>query len=146
MKTQLTSIILSMSALTLCAQDKKPAAPPAGETAKDGVKHVDAAAAKKLIDESAGSKDAKLVVLDIRTPEEFKAGHIAGAKNVDFLAKDFAEKAGALDKNATFLVHCQSGGRSTRSLETLRKLGFKSIVHMDGGFSGWKKAGLPVEK
>jgi len=142
---KLTILIISMSALNLSADDKKPAAP-AAETSKDGVTHTDAAGAKKLIDDSAAKKDGKVVVLDVRTPEEYQAGHIAGAVNIDFKEKDFADKAAKLDKSKTYVVHCQGGGRSTKSLEVFKKLGFKSIVHLDNGFGSWQKAGLPVEK
>ena len=145
MKTQLTALLIAMSVCSISAQESKPAAPAATE-AKDGVKHVDAAGAKKVLDEAAAKKDAKVVVLDIRTPEEYKEGHIAGATNIDFKAKDFADNVAKLDKTKTYVVHCQSGGRSTRSLETFKTLGFKSIVHLDGGFSGWEKAKLPVAK
>lgn len=145
MKTQLTALILAMSAVTLTAQEKKPAAP-AADAVKDDVKHTSATGAKKLIDDSAAKKDGKIVVLDIRTPEEFKDGHIAGAVNVDFKEKDFAAKVAKLDKSKTYIVHCQSGGRSTKSLEVFKKLEFKSIVHLDNGFGSWEKAGLPVEK
>lgn len=127
------------------ADDAKPAAPPAAES-KDGVRHTDAAGAKKLLDHAAAKKDGKLVVLDVRTPEEYKAGHIAGAANIDFKAADFADKVGKLDKNKTYIVHCQSGRRSTSSLETFKKLGFRNIVHLDSGFAGWEKAKLPVTK
>ena len=145
MKTHLTALIIAMSALSVSADDKKPAAP-AADTAKAGVKHADAAGAKKIIDDSAAKKDGKVVILDIRTPDEFKGGHIAGAVNVDFKEKDFADKVAKLDKDKTYVVHCQSGGRSTKSLEIFKKLGFKSIVHLDDGFGSWEKAGLPVEK
>ncbi len=145
MKTHLTALIIAMSALSVSADDKKPATP-AADAAKDGVKHADAAGAKKLIDDSAAKKDGKVVVLDIRTPDEFKGGHIAGAVNVDFKEKDFADKVAKLDKDKTYVVHCQSGGRSTKSLEIFKKLGFKAIVHLDNGFGGWEKARLPVEK
>ena len=145
MKTHLTALIIAMSALSVSADDKKPAAP-AADAAKDGVKHADAAGAKKIIDDSAAKKDGKVVVLDIRTPDEFKSGHIAGAVNVDFKEKDFTDKVAKLDKSKTYVVHCQAGGRSTKSLETFKKLGFKAIVHLDDGFGGWEKAGLPVEK
>jgi phage shock protein E len=138
MKLQLVAIIFAISTLTASAQEAKPS--------NDPVKHADAAGAKKLIDDSAAKKDGNVVVLDIRTPEEYKTGHIAGAVNVDFKGKDFADKVAKLDKEKTYVVHCQSGGRSTKSLETFKKLGFKTIVHLDNGFGGWQKAGLPVEK
>lgn len=127
-------------------QEAKPPAQPNVEAAKDGVKHVDAAGAKILLDKAAAQKESRVSVLDVRTPEEFKEAHIAGAVNIDILSKDFGEKVAALDRDRTYIVHCQSGRRSTKSLETLRKLGFKSIVHLDGGLAGWQKAALPLEK
>ena len=105
------------------------------------VKNVAVADAAKVI---AERKD--VVVLDLRTDEEFKAGHIAGAKNIDFLGSDFAKKIGELDKSKTYLVHCASGGRSTRSLDTFKSQKFTSILHMNEGFKAWSAAGKPVEK
>lgn len=86
----------------------------------------------------------KIVVLDVRTPEEFAAGHIAGAKNVDFQAADFAAKVAALDKKQTYLVHCAAGGRSGKTLEKMK--GFTAVYHLNEGFKAWEKAGKPVEK
>jgi rhodanese-related sulfurtransferase len=129
-----TRLFLTLAAALVCgiavADDKK----------SDGATHVDADAAAKLVEEG------KVVVLDVRTADEYNGGHIAGAKNIDFTENDFAEKAGKLDKSKPYLVHCASGRRSTASLEVLQKLGFKSIYHFDGGFKGWEKAGKPVEK
>ena len=87
-----------------------------------------------------------MVILDIRTPEEYAAGHIANAKNIDFRSPGFQDAIANLDKEQAYLVHCQSGGRSGQSLEMFERLGFKSIFHLDDGFSGWQKAGNPVEK
>ncbi|MCX6853306.1 MAG: rhodanese-like domain-containing protein [Verrucomicrobia bacterium] len=108
--------------------------------AEDKVKHVDAEGAAKLI--QAGS----ITILDVRTADEFSEGHLKDAKNVDILAKDFATNLGELDKSKPVLVHCQAGGRSTRSLPTLEKLGFSTVYHLDGGFGDWLKAGKPVVK
>ena len=105
------------------------------------VKNVAIADAAKVI---AERKD--VVVLDLRTEDEFKTGHIAGAKNIDFLGSDFAKKVGELDKGKTYLVHCGSGGRSTRSLDVFQSQKFTSILHMNEGFKAWTAAGKPVEK
>jgi len=105
------------------------------------VQNVDAAGAKKLL-----ADGGNVVVLDVRTPEEFAGGHVAGAKNLDFNSADFRENLSKLDREKTYLVHCEAGGRSIRSLSRFKELGFKSVVHLDGGFSGWVKAGQPVEK
>ncbi len=104
------------------------------------VTHVDSKQANKLIAEK------KVVVLDIRTPEEFKAGRIGGATNINFRATDFEQRIDGLDKSKSYIVHCASGGRSTQSLATFEKLSFRSIYHLDGGFKAWEKAGLPVQK
>ena len=64
-------------------------------------------------------KEADVVVLDIRTPEEYADGHIDGSVNIDFKAENFGEKIGQLDREKTYIVHCRSGRRSAESLETL---------------------------
>jgi rhodanese-related sulfurtransferase len=104
------------------------------------VKHVGPNEAQKLIAEK------KVIVLDLRTPGEFKTVHIAGATNIDFLASDFEARIEQLDTNKSYLVHCASGGRSTRSLPVLHKHNFELLYHLDGGIKAWEKAGLPVEK
>ena len=90
--------------------------------------------------------DKQNVILDVRTPGEFSAGHIAGAVNLDYNAPDFQEKAAALDKNKTYLVHCAVGGRSVRACEKLNHLDFPNLYNLPGGFKAWAKAGQPVEK
>jgi len=119
-----------LTALPLSADEakKEPAA----------VTHVDAAAAEKLVNES------KVTVLDVRTADEYKEGHIAGAKNIDFTENNFATLVKELDKEKPLLVHCAGGGRSTKSLKILEKEGFKKVYHLDGGLKGWVKDGKPV--
>lgn len=107
---------------------------------KEKVTHVNAEQAAKLIQEG------KVNVLDVRTADEFKEGHIKDAKNADILSKDFESQVQKLDKTKPVLVHCQAGGRSTRSLPRLEKLGFAEIYHLDGGMNDWQKAGKPVVK
>lgn len=96
-------------------------------------------AAAQLIKESSD-----VVVLDIRTPEEFAEGHVAGAVNVDFRADSFEEKIGELDPGTPYVVHCRSGGRSAQSLPILEKAGFEKIYHLEAGFNGWTASNLPV--
>ena len=86
-----------------------------------------------------------LAVLDVRTPEEFAAGALPGAINVDWKGRGFREALDGFDRSAPVLVHCESGGRSTYAVEALRDLGFEHILHMDGGMRAWRQAGLPVE-
>jgi rhodanese-related sulfurtransferase len=86
------------------------------------------------------------VVLDVRTPKEFAAGHIPGAVNIDWNAADFASKAASLDKSKTYLVHCAVGGRSAKASDKMTTLQFTNVYNLEGGMKAWEKAGKPVEK
>ena len=86
------------------------------------------------------------VILDVRTPEEFQAGHISGAVNLDVSASDFEAKAAALDRSKIYLVHCASGVRSARACAKLNHLDFQNLYNLPAGFRAWAKAGKPVEK
>ena len=90
--------------------------------------------------------DKQNVILDVRTATEFKAGHLAGAVNLDVNAPDFDAKAALLDKSKTYLVHCASGVRSVKACENLRRLDFPKLYNLPGGFRAWAQAGKPVEK
>jgi rhodanese-related sulfurtransferase/thioredoxin-related protein len=90
--------------------------------------------------------DKQNVILDVRTPEEFAAGHLPGAVNLDVSASNFQEKAALLDRRRIYLVHCASGVRSVRACEKLNRLDFPNLYNLPGGFRAWVKAGKPVEK
>jgi phage shock protein E len=90
--------------------------------------------------------DKQNVVLDVRTAKEFKAGHLAGALNLDVTAADFEQKAAALDKSKTYLVHCASGVRSERACKKMTQLDFPHLYNLPGGYKAWVAAGEPVEK
>ncbi len=120
------------------AQPVKPAA--AGAAEPSGFRRVGVAEFEKLWQEK------KYVVLDVRTADEFKSGHIPGAVNLDVLDDSFEKKLVELDKTKTYLVHCAAGRRSANAADEMKKLGFKSVVDLSPGFNGWKAAGKPVEK
>lgn len=86
------------------------------------------------------------VLLDVRTPEEFAAGHIPGAKNIDVNGLDFEKKVDHLDKSKTYLVNCASGARSARACMKLSKLDFPKCYNLQGGIHAWEKAGKPIER
>lgn len=87
---------------------------------------------------------ADLVVLDVRTPEEYAEGHLDGAVLVDFYDSDFAAQLAGLDPEVPYLVYCRSGNRSGQTLAIMDELGFESAVDVDGGIVAWAGAGLPV--
>ena len=87
---------------------------------------------------------AGLVVLDIRTPEEYNEVRIDGAINVDYYATDFADQLDTLDKNNPYVMYCRSGNRSSDAVETMKDLGFTEVYEIDGGIVNWYEAGFPV--
>ncbi len=89
---------------------------------------------------------AGLIILDVRTPQEFREGHLAGARNVDFFGGRFEMETADLPRDATLLIYCRSGKRSAAAAETLGEAGMDRILHMYQGIEGWKDAGLPLVK
>ena len=92
-----------------------------------------------------GVREKNIQVLDVRTPFEFKSGHLKNAILADWTNQEaFIEKVRLLDKSKTVYIYCQSGGRSAQATTWLIKNGFK-VYNLDGGIAAWTKAGKPVE-
>ena len=88
--------------------------------------------------------DPNVVILDVRTAEEFNEGHLEGALNIDWKQDGFMEKAKvALPKDRTIAVYCRSGRRSASASESLTAEGYKA-VNLKGGILAWKEAKKPV--
>jgi len=88
--------------------------------------------------------DSNVVVLDVRTAEEFGEGHLEGALNIDQAQSDFIEKAkGTLAIEKTIAVYCRSGRRSASAAGRLAAEGYKA-VNLKGGILAWKEAQMPV--
>src|SRR5262245_23995468 len=87
------------------------------------------------------------LVVDVRDPGEYSAGHILGAKNVplsrlgDGTAGELAKR-----KERPVIVYCEGGERSSKAVALLKKQGYTRVVNLTGGLKGWQQAGLPVEK
>jgi phage shock protein E len=97
--------------------------------------------------ESGIQGDIKAIVLDVRTPEEFEAGHVKGAININFYDDDFAEQVSkVIDVDATVYVYCKAGTRSANSCKIMENKGFKHLINLKGGFDNWVRAGKPVVK
>ena len=94
---------------------------------------------------SAKMKEHKGVILDVRTPEEFREGHIPGSVNIDYEAADFEAGLDTLNKEQAYYVYCRSGRRSGLAAEIMERKGFKDIYHLDGGLLDWNKRGLDWE-
>ncbi len=105
------------------------------------IKNIKAEEADQLLHKQTGT-----VVLDVRTQSEYQGGHLAKAVNMDFNGDDFQKNLEKLDKKQVYLLHCASGGRSSKARDMMKKLGFETVYHLDDGIKGWIKAGKPVVK
>jgi rhodanese-related sulfurtransferase len=85
-----------------------------------------------------------VIILDVRTPEEFNAGHIANAININVADPSFSSEVSKLDKNATVAVYCRSANRSAVATNEMAELGFTDMYDMQGGIIDWEAAGGPV--
>jgi phage shock protein E len=90
--------------------------------------------------------DSTTILLDVRTPEEYAEGHIAGAINIDYKGADFASRVDSLDKSKSYDLYCRSGHRSGESLKLMEEKGFTKVHHLDGGILKWQESGEPVIK
>lgn len=86
-----------------------------------------------------------VTVIDVRTPEEFAEGHIAGALNYNVQGPDFAQQISTLDPAGTYAVYCRSGNRSQPAVAAMAGAGITGIYELQTGIVGWQEAGLPVE-
>lgn len=85
-----------------------------------------------------------VVLLDVRTPQEFAEGHLEGAVNLDVSAPDFTTRLADLDPEATYAVYCRSGNRSQTALDLMTQAGFGAAADLAGGIGAWADAGMPV--
>ncbi len=119
-----------------------PAACTPSATSPSGIHHIDATRAQALIDRHAGS--SQLVILDVRTPKEYRQGHIAGAILMDFHRPDFSQRLQQLDTAKTYLIYCHTGYRSGRTVKMIEKMGFQTVYHLKRGIVEWYAEKLPL--
>jgi rhodanese-related sulfurtransferase len=88
----------------------------------------------------------KSTIVDVRTPEEFAAGHLRDAKNIPLA--DLGTRIGELEKSKSrsVIVVCQTGARADKAVRQLDAAGFADVVRLDGGIAAWQTAGLPIAK
>jgi rhodanese-related sulfurtransferase len=88
----------------------------------------------------------KTTIVDVRSSEEFAAGHLRDAKHIPLA--DLGTRIGELDKskNRTVVMVCQTGARSDKAARQLQAAGFEDVHSLEGGLAAWKAAGLPLTK
>ncbi len=84
------------------------------------------------------------LLVDVREPVEFAAGHIEGAQNIPL--GEIKTRAHSWGRGQTILLNCQAGTRSATAAAQLRELGFTAVLEIEGGFSAWQAAAQPVSQ
>lgn len=122
-------IILSVSFLFLACSNK-------------GYKNLNIEKAIKLVNSSTN-----LIILDVRTREEYLAGNIPNSINIDVLSQDFKSKIDMLDKNKEYLIYCRSGNRSSIASSIMSTNGFINIYNLENiGYQDFANAMLTNNK
>lgn len=94
--------------------------------------------------QSALEKDEKIVVVDVRTQDEWDAGHLDKAKHIEL--GEVQKNIAAIPKDAKMIAMCRSGQRSSIAASLLKRYGFNDVSHLKGGILAWSEAQLPLTK
>lgn len=143
------ALVFALTLVSLSVAQDKPKVPTWQTTvvkdwvakAKAEIKKVTPADVKAAID-----KKEKAIILDVRDPDEYKAGHLPGAIHVSRGKLEFTVWDKITDKEAKIYVYCLTAARSALATKTLNDMGYKNAVLMDAHFEEWVKAGYPVER
>ena len=104
------------------------------------IENIGASAFERLI------KKEDVIILDVRTSQEFDSGHIQDATNIDFYADDFIDKLKIVRKDVPIYVYCRSGGRSSAAASKMQALGFSRVYNLVGGIGAWEAINYPIIK
>ena len=132
----LSSILIVAGALAGCTRTALSTSDAPKGLVKDGVSEVSPADARR------GTDAAYSQFVDVRTPEEFAAGHAARAKNIPLA--DLQNQLGNLEKNEPVYLICRTSNRSRQAAKILQDAGFPRVAVVEGGTEGWQAAGLPM--
>lgn len=148
----ITTALLATACADDPAADPAAAAPAETDSSDDpastsGVRVVAPEVAADLLSASVAENpdtESPVVVLDVRTPEEYAEGHLEGAVLIDAQAPDFADRLAELPRDGRYVIYCRSGNRSAQARAIMEELGFTDVADVDGGIVAWSAAGLPV--
>jgi len=84
------------------------------------------------------------IIIDVRTSDEFKEGHISGATLFDYYSVTFKEELEKLNRKNIYLIYCRTGVRSRNTLDLMNTMGFNNCFNLLGGIERWKDMGMPI--
>ena len=104
------------------------------------VRHIDTKELGRMI-----SEHGDFVLIDVRETEEWQTGHAAGAVHISRGILEPRIEGVAADKNKRIVLYCSAGMRSALAAESLQRMGYTNVWSLDGGFTAYKAAGLPIQ-
>jgi rhodanese-related sulfurtransferase len=124
------------------ASETAPATPAPAPAAKPAAANVTPMSQEQLLEHQA-KHPQHLFVLDVRSPEEFAAGHVPGAVNVPY--DQIASRLVDVPKDKDVVLYCRSGRRAGIAAEVLQANGYTRLSHLEGDMNAWVEKGRPVE-
>jgi rhodanese-related sulfurtransferase len=97
--------------------------------------------ASLLTPQELSAKKSEVILIDVRTPEEFASGHIEDAVNINIFDQNFKTNLESIDKKKPVSVYCKVGGRSAKAADIMREMGFEEVYDLKGGIRNWEKPG-----
>jgi rhodanese-related sulfurtransferase len=150
MRRQKGKLVLLVSLMILIAIAGGGCSSTAGETQttivsiSPGIHNISAAEADALI--QSNKDNPNFVIIDIRTPDEYAAGHLENSKLINYYAENFKAELDKLDRDKSYLIYCRTGHRSGLVRDIMEGMGFLSVYNMEGGITSWQSAGYGVVK
>lgn len=116
------------------------------ENAKSNNSNADQGSISLISPADLNSVNKDIMLIDVRTPQEFASGHLENAVNMNYFDSDFNAQLKTLDKNKAVYLYCMSGKRSANAAEKLEDMGFVKIYDLEGGTLNWQAKGLTLSK
>lgn len=98
-----------------------------------------AQSSSKPITEVSQNELDNVILVDVRTPEEYASGHIENSQNINLYDTAFESRFKDIAKDETIYVYCKVGGRSAQAQQKLNAMGFTNVVNLEGGYDAWVK-------
>jgi rhodanese-related sulfurtransferase len=92
------------------------------------------------------NSDKDYILVDVRTPKEYRNGHMQNAVNISYFHSWFSDSIQKLDHSKTIYMYCQTQHRSPLASRKMKKMGFRKIVDLKGGFMKWENNHMPIVK
>lgn len=132
-KQKIVLIAILLLAFYRCSQN------PANSKTKAIIQDISPSEAYQLVQENLDNDD--FIIIDVRTPSEYKEGHIKNAININYYDDDFQAKLSGLNKSKTYLIYCRSSSRSGNTLTIMEEIGFQRVYNLASGITGWEAEG-----